>query len=606
MKRISIIAIIALLTQSLCAEQFHVSVNGSDKNDGSASKPFKTISTAAEIAQAGDVITVHQGTYRERVNPPRGGTSDSMRIVYQAAEGEQVVIKGSEVVTGWKRVRDGVWKVKIPNTFFANYNPYKVLISGDWFNPRGRQHHTGEVYLNGNALFEDVSLDKINEPGKKNWYCQSDDQYTYIWANFDDLNPNEQLVEINVRPTCFYPDKPGRNYITVSGFQMSQAATQWAAPTAEQIAMVGTHWSKGWIIENNRISDSKCVGITLGKDRESGHNKLESADGYNNVVKIALENGWSKEKIGSHIVRNNTIYNCGAAGICGSMGGAFSQVTGNHIYNIHINKPFSGAEMAGIKLHAPIDTLIKNNRIHDTCLAIWLDWMTQGTRVTANLCYNSTSQDLFVEVNHGPYVIDNNIFLSKTALRDWSQGGAFAHNIFAGKIRREPQSRKTPYHKEHSTQIQGLSNTRGGDNRFYNNIFLAGKGLNIYDDAALSMYVDGNLYLNGTAPYHEENNFIKLTNFNPNLRLIEQGDGVYLNFTLPPTDKKRKNQLVTTELLGKAAIPNLPYENPDTTDLKVDTDYFDNKRNEQNPSPGPFENPGEGNLSLKVWPLGNE
>jgi len=606
MNKLAIIVSFGLLTQSLSANQFHVSIKGSDSNVGSASKPLRTISAAAQLAQPGDVITVHQGTYRERVNPPRGGLSDSKTIVYQAAKGEQVVIKGSEVVTGWKQVRDGVWKVEIPNTFFANYNPYKDLISGDWFNPRGRNHHTGEVYLNGNALFEDVSLDKINEPGKKNWYCQSDDQYTYIWANFDDLNPNEQLVEINVRPTCFYPDKPGRNYITIRGFQMSQAATQWAAPTAEQIGLIGTHWSKGWIIENNRISDSKCVGITLGKDRESGHNKLESADGYNKVVKIALENGWSKENIGSHIVRNNTIYNCGAAGICGSMGGAFSQVIGNHIYNIHINKPFSGAEMAGIKLHAPIDTLIKNNRIHDTCLAIWLDWMTQGTRVSANLCYNSTSQDLFVEVNHGPYVVDNNIFLSKTALRDCSQGGAFAHNIIAGKIVRDPQSRHTPYHKEHSTEIAGLSNTRGGDNRFHNNIFLGGNGLNIYDDAELPMYVDGNLYFNGAASYHTETNFVKIPNFNPNIRLVEQDDAVHLHFTLPATNIDLKNQLVTTELLGKAAIPKLFYVNPDITPLKVDTDYFARKRNEQNPSAGPFENPGEGQLSLKVWPLRKE
>jgi hypothetical protein len=603
-KKLALIVIVGLLTQTLFAREWHVSVKGSDRNDASASKPLKTISAAAQIAQPGDVITVHQGTYRERVNPPRGGLSDSERIVYQAAKGEQVVIKGSEVITGWKQVRDGVWKVEIPNAFFANYNPYKDLISGDWFNPRGRDHHPGEVYLNGNALFEDVSLDKINEPGKKNWYCQSDEQYTYIWANFDGLNPNEQLVEINVRPTCFYPDKPGRNYITVRGFQMSQAATQWAAPTAEQIGLIGTHWSKGWIIENNRISDSKCVGITLGKNRESGHNKLESADGYNKVVKIALENGWSKENIGSHIVRNNTIYNCGAAGICGSMGGAFSQVTGNHIYNIHINKPFSGAEMAGIKLHAPIDTLIKNNRIHDTCLAIWLDWMTQGTRVTANLCYNSTSQDLFVEVNHGPYVVDNNIFLSRTALRDWSQGGAFAHNIFAGKIRRAPQSRHTPYHKEHSTEIAGLSNTRGGDNRFYNNIFLGGNGLNIYDDAELPVYVDGNIYFKGAKPYIKETDYAEETGFDPKIEIVEEGEDVYLHITLDQSCKALDNTLVTTKLLGKARVPGLPYVNRDDTPLKVDTDYFGRKRDDKNPTAGPFEDLGQGRLSLKVWPVG--
>ena len=70
------------------------------------------------------------------------------------------------------------------------------------------------------------------------------------------LNPNEQLVEINVRRTVFYPDQPGRNYITVRGFIMRHAATPWAPPTSEQVGLIGTHWSKGWIIENNVISHS--------------------------------------------------------------------------------------------------------------------------------------------------------------------------------------------------------------------------------------------------------------------------------------------------------------------------------------------------------------
>lgn len=63
----------------------------------------------------------------------------------------------------------------------------------------------------------------------------------------------------------FYPEKPFVNYITVRGFTLSQAATPWVPPTAEQIGLIGTHWSKGWVIEHNEVKHSKCVGITLGK-----------------------------------------------------------------------------------------------------------------------------------------------------------------------------------------------------------------------------------------------------------------------------------------------------------------------------------------------------
>ena len=273
---------LVLITLVVTSKEYHVSVTESDKNDGSASMPYKTIMAAAQVAQPGDEIIVHAGTYRERVAPPRGGESDTKRIVYRVAEGEKVEIKGSEVITGWKMFGKGVWKVTIPNTFFANYNPYKDLITGDWFRDTGkRRPHTGEVYLNGKSLFESnifegvlnpkhIPLTVDQEGSIYTWYCESDEINTYIYANFHSYNPNKELVEINLRESCFYPDTTGRNYITISGFHMSQAATQWAAPTAEQIGLIGTNWSKGWIIENNVISDSKCSGITLGKDRKSG------------------------------------------------------------------------------------------------------------------------------------------------------------------------------------------------------------------------------------------------------------------------------------------------------------------------------------------------
>ena len=250
---------------------------------GTGQKPLRTISAAARLAQAGDTITVHAGTYRERVTPPRGGESDAKRITYQAAPGEEVWIKGSEVARDWKLYRGDVWVLTLSKAYFKGYNPYTDRITGDWFTDRGRPHHTGEVYLNGKALLEAATLERVLNPepfpdardkeaSTWVWFTRSDENFTSIYANFHGKDPNQETVEINVRDSCFYPDRPGRSYITVRGFHMSQAATQWAAPTAEQIGLIGTHWSKGWVIENNVISDSKCSCVTLGKDRATGHN----------------------------------------------------------------------------------------------------------------------------------------------------------------------------------------------------------------------------------------------------------------------------------------------------------------------------------------------
>ena len=674
-----IIVLLAWITQSASATEFHVSIQGNDGNDGSSAKPFKTIWAATQIAQPGDVITVHEGTYRERITPPRGGESDSKRIVYQAATGEKAIIKGSEIVKGWEKTQNDTWKVTIPNSFFGDFNPYNDPIKGDWFDPRGRVHHTGAVYLNGHWLIEAAKLDDALAPvgqaspgiagggdyllnvawikpeltgrvaadsfaaqqgvqtadcteggkcigwiengdwvrydnvnfgpgaeqveiraasvteggiielrlnstdgpllgtcsvahtgdwqswssfrapikptsGVKNlclvfkarksgpmatdialWFAKVDAADTTIWAQFPGVNPNQAEVEINVRRAVFYPDKPFVNYLTIRGFTMMHAATPWAPPTAEQPGLIGTHWSKGWIIENNDIRYSTCVGVALGKYGDQYDNTSQnSAEGYVETINRGLKNGWNKDTIGHHIVRNNHISNCEQAGVVGSLGAVFCTITNNEIHDIHIRQLFSGAEMAGIKIHAAIDTEISGNHIYRTCRGIWLDWMAQGTRVTRNLLHdNGPAEDLFVEVDHGPFMVDNNIFLSRTSLLDMSEGGAFVHNLFAGRIRPAPElSRETPFHKPHSTEVAGLKNIAGGDHRYYNNIFVGFDGLALYDKAAQPMQMAGNIFLKAAKPSVAEKYPLVLPQFDPAIKLVEDGKAGFLEIKL--------------------------------------------------------------------------
>ncbi|MHC4167390.1 MAG: right-handed parallel beta-helix repeat-containing protein [Planctomycetota bacterium] len=605
----SLICMSLLLSGVIQAREYHVSVRGDDANSGTAKGPFQTISKAAEVARPGDIITVHEGTYRERINPRTGGRSDQNRIVYRAAPGEKVIIKGSEIIKDWQKVRNDTWKVSIANSFFGDFNPYSDLIAGDWFNRKGRDHHTGAVYLNGHWLTEAARLDDVLKPVGQTplWFGQVDNEKTTIWAQFQGANPNEAAVEINVRQSVFYPDKPGVNYVTVNGFTMMHAATPWAPPTAEQIGLIGTHWSKGWIIENNDIRYSTCVGITLGKYGDQWDNTSQNtAEGYVKTIERALKNGWSRGNIGHHVVRNNRISHCEQAGLVGSMGAVFSTITGNVIHDIHIRQLFTGAEMAGIKIHGALDTLISQNHIYRTCRGIWLDWMTQGTRVTGNLLHdNDTREDLFVEVNHGPFMVDNNVFLSPRSLSDWSEGGAYVHNLFAGRIVPRPELRRqTPFQKPHSTEVAGLRNTEGGDNRFHNNIFVAYDGLAPYDKASHPMFMAGNVFLNGARAGRHEQGPLVSAEFDPSIDLIEKDNGFYLHITLDKRwSEKQSRQLVTTELLGRAKIPDLPYEQPEGSPYRINDDYFGKERNRDNPFPGPFE-PGEGGkLGLKVWPV---
>lgn len=106
------------------------------------------------------------------------------------------------------------------------------------------------------------------------WFCETDGNGTTIYANFQGADPNAEEVEINVRKFCFFPEKTGLNYITVRGFEMMHAATSWAPPTAMQEGLLGQNWAKGWIIEDNDIHDSKCSGISIGKEGSTGDNEF--------------------------------------------------------------------------------------------------------------------------------------------------------------------------------------------------------------------------------------------------------------------------------------------------------------------------------------------
>jgi len=568
--------------------EYHVSVNGNEAGDGSAERPFKTIMAAAKLAQPGDVITVHAGVYRERITPHRGGESDQKRITYRAAEGDHVVIKGSEEVKNWEPVAGDTWKAAVPNSLFGDFNPFADLIRGDWFEPLGRPHHTAAVYLDGHWLTEAPVPDSVMKPAGKTpfWFATVDslkEGFTNIWAQFPGIDPNTRLVEVNVRKAVFYPDTTNINYLTISGFVLEQAATNWAPPTAEQVGIIGTNWSKGWIIENNTVRYSTCSGIALGKHGDEFDNtSANSAEGYVKTIERATARGWSKENIGHHVARNNHVSHCEQAGIVGSMGCAFSTVTGNEIHDVHVRRLFTGAEMAGIKFHGAVDVVIGENHIYNCNRGLWLDWMAQGTRVTGNLFHdNGPSEDLFMEVNHGPTLIDHNLFLSNNALLVNSQGAAYAHNLIAGNIWvYAGEQRLTPHLKAHETEVAGLAPNKSGDERFYNNILVGKASLAQYDKTVLPVYMDGNVYLGGAQPGKAEPYPLVLNDFNPDIKLEKRADGWYFHMNLDPAwADMQSRKAVTTELLGRASVPDLPYEDFNGKPYSLSGDK---------PFPGPF------------------
>ena len=639
---------------------YYVSVSGCDKNPGTAELPFRTINHAAQLAVAGDTVKVHGGTYREWVDPKNGGASNHDRITYEAVEGEHPIIKGSEIISDLENVGGSVYKKVIPNDFFGEWNPYKLTIWGDWkTKPREYDVHLGQVFINGVAMYEATSYEdlvnaEIKYTGVRNdwaifepdiqypertvyrWYAKVDDDNTTIYGNFGDINPADALIEISVRPACFYPKLTGRDYITFRGFEVCQAACPWTPPTSHQLGMIGPHWSKGWIIEDNDIHDARCSAISLGKEVSTGHNKhsetfLKSGHRYQlEAVFRALRAGWHKDTVGSHIVRNNTIHDCGQNGIVGHMGCAFSTIEHNHIYNIGLMREFFGYEIGGIKFHAGIDTVIKDNYIHHCINGIWHDWQNQGARVTGNVMVNNEN-DFEIEVCHGPIVIDNNIFASHLSFTNLSQGAAVVHNLFFGAQQHDwVLGRSTPYHLPHSTEVLGYSEIYAGDDRYLNNIF-AGLyeanheylktfstifdrysnpdeyfedirerdelGLGKYTQIKQPVWLKDNVYSGFSQPSKYDISAVIADKIDANV--IDNGEEVLLEITVPECVIAHSCEPVTSKRLGVTRISEEAFENPDGTEIDFTTDINSAIREEI--IPGPFASLKPGQQTIVVW-----
>ena len=636
----------------------HVSVQGSDDAVGTQDAPLRTIDRAAQLARPGDTVTVHAGVYREWVRPRRGGRGENRRITYQAAPGEHVRITGSEQVTGWEPVGGGVWRVEVPNTLFGEVNPFAVEVDGDWMVRPGRDEpkkHLGAVYLDGRRLLEVGCVDAVTSAPRRTeqvddwtgttvpvpdpdwtprvWHAEVGADVTTIHASFGDADPNAALVEINVRRAVFFPEDHHVDFITVRGFELCQAATQWAPPTADQPGLIGPNWARGWVIEDNDIHDATCSAVSLGKEASTGDNyATERGDkpGYQyqlESVFSARQIGWDREHVGSHVVRRNHIHHCGQNAVVGHLGCVFSRIEDNHIHDIANDREFYGHEIAGIKLHAPIDVVIAGNRIHDCSLGIWLDWQTQGTRITSNVLWDN-ARDLFIEVSHGPYVVDHNVLASPVSVENHSQGGLYARNLLCGTVGlKQMLDRATPYHRPHSTQVAGYAIILTGDDRWIGNVFAGGDldaayaadswgrigsqtGTSAYDGypTSLEQYLtdmgdrwDGdhnrfgsrvqpywsrsNVFVGGARPADVESDPLVLDG-PARVEVVTQGDEVWLEVDVPGADAAVLD-VVTGAGLPPARLVGAEFEDPDGGALVLDSDLVGDRLDGELPA-GPL------------------
>lgn len=485
-------------------------LSASDENPGTIEKPFKTINAAARMLDPGEKVIIHEGIYRECVRPARGGSAEDKMIMYEVAEGEKVIIKGSEVwkpelikSTGWRRGNSDnssdILMADIPEEFFSAYNPFLARNVYHYISTFGRTSepewmkkamlYRGAVYIDGQPMKQVSHYTDLVKTSNAFWV---EDPGLRLHLRLpEDKDPEKCLFEVTVREQNFAPKDYGLNYIRVKGFSMEHAADGLPVPQRAALsAMRGQHW----IIENNNIEWANACGIDIGGQ------------------------SWDAERLelnGHQIVRNNVIRNIGICGIAGAGGSNDTLLENNLIEEIGYLDLEHMAETAGIKLHGCHNTLIRGNIVRNISHAgaIWLDCSATNCRVTNNViaCIETALGAVFMEMHYDQNLIDHNIFwdisndplhiekespapteweyANGTAIRSDCNDHLIVANNFFGKI------------KEHAVSLNTLQFKRVMEGR--TGICFANKVIgNIFYDCPNRIYlaqkfqneIDGNLY----------------------------------------------------------------------------------------------------------------
>jgi hypothetical protein len=455
-----------------------------DQNNPAA--PYRTINAAARDAQPGDTVLVHAGVYRERVCPPRGG-EEGRPITCQAAPGEPVCIRGSEVFQpGWKR-EGGFWVGSLAAVRFGaaaygglcderlhgDFNPFlwqfnrarrarphalvveelerriedrgkrlarEVAAGADMLSGEGRkrragllaelQARTGKEPAFARTLgqvFVDgeplIEVETRADVETRPGTWMAAPGGDALWLNVE--SPADRLVEISLRHTVFSPLTRGLGHIAVRGFTLEHAANHF--PTWDREG-----WPQAGLLSTRGGHRWTVEDNTIRFAKSIGMDCGSEGDGIHIENRGEEEHGRLHDRdnmdtrgAGYHLIRGNRICDNGLCGLAG-IRHTGTRVVGNVIERNNCDGWTSPWwEFAGIKFHFFFAGEIRDNLIRDNeAHGIWLDNQWRGSRITGNVIVNNLWSGINVELGRGPVTIDRNV-IALTRQGD----GIYGHDV---------------------------------------------------------------------------------------------------------------------------------------------------------------------------------
>ncbi len=102
---------------------FSISANSAELHVGSG-QPYSTVQAAVDAASSGDIIVIHQGTYREEVNINVNG------LTIQPNGSDEVIMNGCEPLLSWTDEGDGVYSTTMDWDVTESLQCNQIFVDG--------------------------------------------------------------------------------------------------------------------------------------------------------------------------------------------------------------------------------------------------------------------------------------------------------------------------------------------------------------------------------------------------------------------------------------------------------------------------------------------
>lgn len=409
----------------------------SDQNPGTAKQPLRTISAAAARVKAGDKVIIYGGEYREFVMIKASGTPNAA-ITFEAAPGETPVIKGSELVRGWERTSNNVWKAKLPAL------PPR---SNDKNDPSFWQtNDVRQVFAKDGVLLDAIHLrpSVIDQLAEGNFVCDPTKNELYIWLSQRE-GPNSLTIEASMR-------------------------TGWLSITGSNI-----------VIRGLQMRHSSTLGISNGPACSlSGNNIVLQNCTLTWADFVAVSFGGNNGKLLGCTVACN-----GNSGINGKGEGHI--VEGCRVLYNNIDRYYFGWHCGGAKFIPQFcrGRIVRSEFAYNIGPGLWLDDRCNDNLVEGNLCHDNEGPGIEVEASANNRVFNNICFSNRNPLageflepdESSNEGNRFRRLSRGGK-----DAAQFPYH---AGEGRGIYVSSSPGSRVYHNTCYLNEGEGICVESPL-------------------------------------------------------------------------------------------------------------------------